>query len=201
MDKSKQLNNLNKILEVKYNDLNQLKNEITIIQNEMNSLKKEIAKDQCKYKLDNLPESIKNNLKPYIVPDEFYIYKEYGMKVNTYCLKYKDYKFSIADRCDETSPYLYITSDKNNCTINVCNIYYKNKFIDYKSFIDNKLNDITTIIHNFNNKYNKDDKLVFGLIIFYYWIKIYYKQEKGNDNDIMESIFEKDENEDEDDYY
>ena len=170
-----------------------LKQEIKELDEKKMILKKQLMELDTSHEYSSLyfplPLEIAN-LKIYI-PDKFNIYHTITNKTNKYIVEYDNHTFSIEHdpgavaKCPYTfniNGITYTESIQSSIPLFVY-LYYANPGIvhNVKSLQDNTLSTFEMIFHRaplkMDNEWHVD--MYFGLALFYYWIKIYYKNDQS----------------------
>ncbi|XWV25812.1 putative orfan [Tupanvirus soda lake] len=185
-----------------------LENEKEKLFEQKNELEKLIRKKYTTYNTFNFFPDEFQKLAIY-KPSEYRIYCGDSEKCNSYYLKYDQYKFHITDRPDEHYPYTFdvsVKSDNNKWIVLsftdsqyesnvpfIVKLFYRYpvKITSADSLHYGYLIDLESVIDRAKNLFGDNWKyeLSFGIIVFYYWVKIYYQNEK---NKSLEDVFEKD---------
>ncbi|XWV24579.1 putative ORFan [Tupanvirus deep ocean] len=144
-------------------------------------------------------------------PNEYRLYNGNSESCNSYYLEYDKYRFNISDRPDDNYPYSFRISIKSDdgewielsCTESqdrsdvpfIVKLFYRYpvKITSADSLHYGFLLDLDSIINRAKNLFGDvwNDELSFGVIVFYYWVKIYYQ---NNEIDLLHNIFEIDSN-------
>lgn len=189
-----------------YDEIERLKKKICELERKI-QYEKEMNERNVFYDIDIFPSSI-NTVNNLYIPKKFQI-ECTGEKCSRYQLDYDDVYFSILDRPDESYPYSFTINNINDPKIKIedkeeigipllVKIYYQNpeQITNSKKLVEGNIIELNNVIDRakielgtkWSNSYS------FGFIVFYYWIRLFYKlcldNIENDEYDVYEKLYD-----------